>query len=60
MHADGAISLGIVVTKGASLHANVRGLVERFVQERQIASLDDISKWGDDPTSRQRQAISSP
>jgi hypothetical protein len=58
LHADGAISAGIIVTRGKSLHENMRGLVRRFLDERQIQRLDDLRQWGYDPTARQRAAIS--
>lgn len=57
LHADGAISVGIIVTRGRSLHENMRELVGRFFDERQITSFDDLLKWGYDPTARQRDAI---
>jgi hypothetical protein len=57
LHVDGAISVGIIITRGRSLHENMRGLVRRFVDERQIRDLEDIKRWGYEPTSKQRQAI---
>jgi hypothetical protein len=36
LHADGASSIGIIVTRGKSLHENMRKLVKRFLDERQI------------------------
>jgi hypothetical protein len=57
LHAEGAISVGIIVTRGRSLHDNMLELVQRFFDERQIQSFDDLLKWGYDPTSRQRAAI---
>lgn len=57
LHADGAISVGIIVTRGRSLHDNMRQLVGRFFDERQIQNFDDLLKWGYDPTARQRAAI---
>jgi Restriction endonuclease BglII len=57
LHVDGAISVGIIITRGRSLHENMRALVRRFVDERQIRELDDIKRWGYEPTSKQRQAI---
>lgn len=57
LHADGAISVGIIVTRGRSLHENMRTLVRRFLDERQVQTLNDIKQWGYDPTSRQREAI---
>lgn len=57
LHAEGAISVGIIVTRGRSLHDNMLDLVLRFFDERQIRSFDNLLQWGYDPTSRQRAAI---
>lgn len=57
LHAEGAISVGIIVTRGRSLHDNMRDLVLRFYDERQIQSFEDLLRWGYDPTARQRSAI---
>ncbi len=57
LHADGAISIGIIVTRGRSLHENMRDMVHRFLNERQISQLADLAEWGYEPTSKQRAAI---
>lgn len=57
LHADGAISIGIIVTRGRSLHENMRTLVRRFLDERGIDDLDGLVEWGYEPTSRQRKSI---
>jgi hypothetical protein len=57
LHADGAISVGIIVTRGKSLHENMRGLVRRFLDERQIQQFTDLEQWGYHPTARQKNAI---
>jgi hypothetical protein len=57
LHADGAISLGIIITRGRSLHDNMRALVGRFYDERQIRGFEDLLRWGYDPTAAQRSAI---
>jgi hypothetical protein len=57
LHADGAISVGVIVTRGRSLHDAMRGLVRRFLDERRIHALDDLKQCGYEPTSRQRAAI---
>jgi len=59
LHADGAISVGVLVTRGRSLHENMPALVRRFVEERQISSFQDLERWGYFPTRRQRNAIQS-
>lgn len=57
LHADGAISMGVIITRGQSLHQNMRAMVARFVDERQIRSFADLEAWGYSPTRRQRKAI---
>ncbi|TCZ66045.1 BglII/BstYI family type II restriction endonuclease [Roseicella aquatilis] len=57
LHADGAISVGIIVTRGRSLHEGMRDLVRRFVDERQIRDFDGLIRWGYEPTSKQRTAV---
>jgi hypothetical protein len=57
LHADGAISVGVIVTRGKSLHENMPNIVKRFLDERQISDFEGIGHWGYEPTSRQRAAI---
>jgi hypothetical protein len=61
LHADGAISVGVIVTRGKSLHGNMRDLVRKFVTDREINGIDDLKKWGYEPTSRAsaRRSISA-
>jgi hypothetical protein len=51
--------VGVIVTRGATLQDSLAELVRRFVDQRQIHSFDDLSKWGYEPTSKQRRAITS-
>lgn len=57
LHADGAISVGIIITRGTSLHENMRPIVGKFLDANGIATLDDLTQWGYEPTSRQKAAI---
>lgn len=57
LHADGAISAGIIITRGKSLHDDMRSLVCRFLEERMITDLDGLKAWGYEPTRRQRENI---
>jgi hypothetical protein len=59
LHADGAISAGIIVTRGKSLQENMHSIVLRFVTERKIGSFEDLITWGYEPTGRQRRSIES-
>jgi hypothetical protein len=53
LHADGAISLGIIVTRGRSLQDDMKSLVRRFADENEIDSHDDMARIGLNPTRRQ-------
>jgi hypothetical protein len=54
LHAEGAISLGIIVTRGASLQDSLISLVRRFAEEQHLAGLEDLSRLGLNPTKRQQ------
>ena len=53
LHADGAISVGIILTRGLSLQDEMRAMVLRFATERGIAGPDDLMHIGLNPTRRQ-------
>lgn len=53
LHADGGISLGVIVTRGASLQDNIRSLVRRFADDQAIDSHADMERIGLNPTRRQ-------
>lgn len=57
LHAEGAISVGIIVTRDASLHDKMYEFVLRFAREQKLGSLDDLGRIGLFPTARQRRAI---
>jgi hypothetical protein len=57
LHADGAISAGIMVTRGKTLQDEMPHLIERFVSEKKIASFEDLEKWDYAPTKRQKSAV---
>lgn len=53
LHADGAISLGILITRGTSLQDEMRNMVLRFAMEKGINSQADLARIGLNPTRRQ-------
>lgn len=57
LHAEGAISVGVIVTRGKSLQAKLWDLVHRFAAERGIASMDQLAENGVTPTPKQRANI---
>ena len=56
LHADGAISIGILITRGASLQDGMRGMVQRFAVDKGIRSPTDLRRIGLNPTPRQLKA----
>ena len=59
LHADGAISVGVIVTRGRSLQDGMRALVRRFLDERGIEQLEELRDWGYRPTVRQYAAVTT-
>lgn len=53
LHADGAISLGILITRGVSLQNQMRAMVLRFATEMGIDDKADLERIGLNPTRRQ-------
>lgn len=53
LHADGGISLGMIVTRGSSLQESIRGLVRQFAEEQALDSHSDMERIGLNPTRRQ-------
>ena len=53
LHAEGAISIGVIVTRGTSLQEEMRAIVQRFAEERGLKKAEDLGGIGLRPTSRQ-------
>lgn len=53
LHADGAISLGILITRGISLQDDMRSMVLRFATEKRLNDRADLARIGLSPTRRQ-------
>jgi hypothetical protein len=53
LHADGAVSLGVLITRGTSMQDEMRAMVHQFAVEKKIKSTDDLSRIGLNPTKRQ-------
>ncbi len=59
LHGEGAISVGVIVTRGPVLHQAMREFVSRFAQEFKINSFDDLLAVADLlPTRRQKDQVS--
>jgi hypothetical protein len=57
LHAEGAISVGVIVTRHASLHEGMYEFVLRFAREQNVRSLDDLTRLDIVPTPKQRAEI---
>jgi hypothetical protein len=53
LHADGAVSIGILITRGVSMQDKMRAMVKRFAIERGINDPSDLQRIGLNPTRRQ-------
>lgn len=56
LHADGAISLGIIITRGASLQYGIKDEIIEFAQRKNIKNLDDLTQFYK-PTESQKKSI---
>jgi hypothetical protein len=57
LHAEGAISVGVIITRGKSLQDNIRKLIMRFATDAKIESYDDLVPYSARPTDRQRKGV---
>jgi hypothetical protein len=57
LHAEGAVSVGGLITRGESMQREIRTILRRFADDLQIDSIDALAAHGYTPTARQRQLI---
>jgi hypothetical protein len=57
LHAEGAMSVGVIITRGRSLHADLRALLAAFGRREGITSLNDLIRYDYRPTLRQQTMI---
>lgn len=57
LHAEGAISVGVIITRGSLLHAGVWEFVYRYATEQKILSFEDLERLHIGITPKQRTAI---
>lgn len=57
LHADGAISVGIIVTRGDSLQNGVEAMLQRFARSAGIGAFEDLAEYGIHPTPRQQREV---
>jgi hypothetical protein len=57
LHAEGAISVGVLITRGSSLQDALREAVHRFARDRKITSFEDLAANGYVPTPKQKANV---
>lgn len=57
LHADGAISLGLVITRGRSLQEGIEDLIRQYALERGLDSLQALAEAGIVRTARQTRDV---
>jgi hypothetical protein len=54
LHAEGAISVGVIVTRGSEMQDHMRDIVRRFADDRGLTEVAGLAALGLNPTIRQR------
>ena len=57
LHAEGAISAGVIVTRGASMQAALLDIVRDCADAACVADWDDLARFDLAPTRRQREGV---
>lgn len=57
LHAEGAISVGVIVTRGESLQRNMLEIIRRCASVHRLRSFRDLDRFGITLTPRQRRNI---
>ena len=57
LHSDGAISVGILITRGSSLQTGFREAIEAYSRTEAVRTLSDLGRLGYEPTRRQKSEI---
>lgn len=57
LHAEGAVSVGAIITRGESLQRDMRSLLRRFADDHELGDLEQLDAFGYAPTRRQRDLI---
>lgn len=57
LHAEGAVSVGGIITRGESMQIEMRNLLMRFADEHAIETIEQLDAFGYSPTRRQRKMV---
>ena len=57
LHAEGAISVGFIITRGNTLQEALRAIVADYARDRKVQDFDDLKELDVEPTPRQRNKV---
>jgi hypothetical protein len=57
LHADGAISVGLIITRGQSLQDQLESAIRAYAAANGVASYEDLRHLGISPTARQQAMV---
>lgn len=57
LHAEGAISAGVVITRGKSLQDQLVQIIRKCAEANGVTGFDDLVAFGVNPTIRQKQIV---
>ena len=57
LHAEGGISLGVIITRGTSMQDEMRSLVRRWVEESSVDDFERLEALGLMQTARQKREV---
>ena len=57
LHADGAISLGVIITRGVSMQNDLKDMVQIFAVDRALESHEAVAAFGMSRTKRQKEEV---
>ena len=57
LHAEAAISVGVIITRGKTLQDNLSGLILRYLNQRDFQSHEDVKAFDLERTTRQKLAV---
>lgn len=58
LHAEGVISVGIIITRGTSMQNNMRTHIMAFAEAANVESYENLKRFGVTPTDKQRTSVS--
>lgn len=57
LHADGGISVGVIITRGTTMQDQMRDMVHRFAVEKRLNSHEAVEAFGMARTARQKKEV---